>query len=149
MLSKTDFWTIKISPTPVARQTVVMGFIPYTRMQTSSRTETLGNFPLRTLRNITRDTTELTELHVVCDRYDGLYFGKNPEGCRILLKDKSGCHGRRSQGNTWTRLISRDTTLETWRWCWHSHRQKQNSWNYFWGIERRDEKHALSASACW
>ena len=60
-----------------------MAFI---RTQIQSKTETLENFACRMLRNITKELTDLTELHVISDRYDGLHLIKDPEGCPILLK---------------------------------------------------------------
>ncbi|KAK2722520.1 hypothetical protein QYM36_002907 [Artemia franciscana] len=116
MLSIIDSWHTNVTRRPEAKQAVLLDFMAFIRTQIQSKTETLENFACRMLQNITKELTDLTELHVISDRYDSLHLINDLEGCPILLKKKnsSGCHSRRSDGTISTFIISRSVTLENW-----------------------------------
>ncbi|KAK2706419.1 hypothetical protein QYM36_016460 [Artemia franciscana] len=88
MLSVIDSWPMNVTLRPEAKLAVLLDFMAFIRTQIPSKTETLENFACRMLRNITKELTDLTELHVISDRYDDLHLIKDPEGFPILLKKK-------------------------------------------------------------
>lgn len=81
-----------------SRLSLILDFIPLLRTMTPSRDETLSDFSRRLMCKVFTQLPEnLCQLHVVSDRYDGIYGIKDPTGSPVCLKDSSGCHRRRGE----------------------------------------------------
>ncbi|KAK2717139.1 hypothetical protein QYM36_007319 [Artemia franciscana] len=112
MLIAIDSRPMNVTLRPEAKQAVLLDFMAFIRTQILSKTETFEKFACRMLRNITKELTDLTELHVISDKYDGLHLIKDQEGYPILLKNSSGCHSRRGECTIRTFVFSRSVILE-------------------------------------
>ena len=110
-----ESWPSEVPINTVTGTGVVVGFMPLIRSQVPDKTETVEAFSKRILaRLLNRLPKSTTELHIVADRYDGVFGLVNISGNPIVLKDSSGCHERR--GNTVTKsfIVTKSMVLENW-----------------------------------
>ncbi|KAK2702256.1 hypothetical protein QYM36_019118 [Artemia franciscana] len=79
MLSAIDSWPVNVTLRPEAKQEVLQDFMAFIRTRVLSKTATFENFACRIFRNITKELTDLTKLHVVRQiRWPA--FDKGPRG---------------------------------------------------------------------
>lgn len=57
---------------------------------------------------------DVREIHVVADRYDGLFGYRDAAGNHVSLKDSSGCHEHRGANARAQILLGRNTKLFNW-----------------------------------
>jgi hypothetical protein len=88
--------------------------MPFTRDQPPRRDEILVDFAKRTFTYlIGKLLKQTTDLHVVADRYDGLF--KDIEGCEIVsLKGSSGFHEQRGNRLGKSFSIQLNMVLDSW-----------------------------------
>ena len=102
-----------------ANQNLTTGYVVdlmgFKRTKVPHLGESVKSFAERVLLSIISNRpTKCSEIHIVADRYDGLYNNGNLPGDAVRLKDASGCHARRMTSAK-VHHFEKHTAIENWK----------------------------------
>ena len=88
--------------------------MPYLRSHPPTESETIESYGKRTFSTLVSFNGDIKELHVLADRYDGIFGYCDKEGNMICLKDCGGCHEQRGSPYKFAVSLGKHSKLDDW-----------------------------------
>ena len=107
-------WPVNLEISSESTHSRVVDLMPYLRSHPPNPSETVESYGKRTFSTLVSFNSNVKELHVLADRYDGIFGYSDEEGKVICLKDCGGCHEQRGCSNRSPVALGRHSNLDDW-----------------------------------